>query len=210
MGGDRRGAAAAASRLAAKDLAEYEEDMAALVKPPPVVRVAVRKALPHCGAAYEALLRGMFSDMKTFPGFVSADVIPPSREGGEYQVVTKFEAQADLARWDQSEAHAEWLSRLDAVAEGSPAYRVITGLEAWFAPEVVPASVHPPRWRMTLATWLGIFPTASLLIGFVGPLLQPLPFLIRTAVLTGLIAFAMSYVVMPRLARWLKPWLTAK
>ncbi len=184
--------------------------MSAAVKPPPVIRVAVRKALPNCGAAYEALLRGMFSDMKAFPGFVSADVIPPPSEGGDYQVVTKFDTEADLRRWDQSDAHGDWLRRLDAVAEGSPAYRVITGLEAWFSPEVVPASVNPPRWRMTLATWLGIFPTASFFIWFIGPLLGFLPFLVRTAVLTGLIALTMSYVVMPRLARWLKPWLTAK
>jgi len=184
--------------------------MPAPVKPPPVVRVASRRALVGCGAAYEALLRGMFGAMKTFPGFVGADVIPPANEGGDYQVVTRFATEADLQRWDESEAHGEWLSRLDAVAEGKPAYRVITGLEAWFSPEVVPASLNPPRWRMTLATWLGIFPTASLIIGIVGPLIGFLPFLVRTAILTGLIAFAMSYVVMPRLARWLRPWLMRK
>ncbi len=184
--------------------------MSAAVKPPPVVRVAVRRATPHCGAAYEALLRGMFGDMKRFPGFVSADVVPPGSEEGAYQVVTKFATEADLARWDGSEAHAGWLRRLETVAEGAPAYRVITGLEAWFSPEVVPASVNPPRWRMTLATWLGIFPTASLIIGFVGPWLAFLPFLLRTAILTGLIAFAMSYGVMPRLSRWLRPWLTRR
>ena len=94
----------------------------------------------------------MFGDMKAFPGFVSADVIPPANEGGAYQVVTKFDTEADLRRWDQSDAHGDWLNRTDTVAEGSPAYRVITGLEAWFAPEVVPASIHPPRWRMTLAS----------------------------------------------------------
>ena len=184
--------------------------MTAAVKPPPVVRVAVRKALPNCAAAYEALLRGMFGDMKTFPGFQGADVIPPAGEGGDYQVVTKFATEADLARWDESETHAGWLRRLETVAEGAPAYRVITGLEAWFAPEVVPASISPPRLRMTLVTWLGIFPTASLFIWFVGPLLGFVPFLARTAVLTGLIAFSMSYVVMPRLSRWAKPWLTRK
>ncbi len=181
--------------------------MSDAVKPPPVVRVAVRKALPDCGAAYEALLRGMFAEMKAFPGFVGASVIPPASEGGEYQSVTRFETPADLRRWDELEGRLEWLRRLETVAEGKPAYRVITGLEAWFAPEVVPASVNPPRWRMTLATWLGIFPTASFYIWFVGPLLGFLPFLLRTAVLTGLIAFTMSYVVMPRLARWLRPWL---
>jgi antibiotic biosynthesis monooxygenase (ABM) superfamily enzyme len=174
---------------------------------PPVVRVAVRRALPDCEAAYEALLRGMFGDMKRFSGFVGADVIPPASADGDYQVVTKFDSEADLRRWDESETHVAWLRRLETVAEGAPAYRVITGLEAWFAPEVVAASVNPPRWRMTLVTWLGIFPTASVFIGLVAPWLGGLPFLVRTAVLTGLIAFAMSYVVMPRLSRWLKFWL---
>ncbi|RBP06281.1 hypothetical protein DFR50_13259 [Roseiarcus fermentans] len=184
--------------------------MIAAVTPPPVVRVAARRALALCAPAYEALLRGMFADMKAFPGFVSADVIPPATEAGAYQVVTKFATEADLERWDASDAHAAWLGRLATVAEGEPDYRVITGLEAWFSPEVVPASVNPPRWRMTLATWLGIFPTASLVLWFVAPLLGFLPFLLRTALLTGLITFAMSYGVMPRLARWLRPWLTRK
>ncbi len=182
--------------------------MTVVVNSPSVTRVALRRALPHCEAAYEALLRGMFADMKTFPGFLSADVIPPPSPGGEYQIVTKFAAAGDLERWDSAETHLDWLRRLDTVAEGAPAYRVITGLEAWFAPEVVPASLNPPRWRMTLATWLGIFPTASFFIYFVAPWLGWMPFLPRTAVITGLIAVAMSYIVMPRLSRWLKPWLT--
>ncbi len=38
--------------------------MTAVVKPPPVVRVAVRRAPPHCEAADEAPLRRMFADMK--------------------------------------------------------------------------------------------------------------------------------------------------
>lgn len=184
--------------------------MTDVVKPAPVVRVALRRAQPNCAAAYEALLRGMFADMKAFPGFVSADVIPPPTPEGEHQVVVKFATQADLQRWDASEAHLAWLKRLETVAEGAPAYRVITGLEAWFSPEVVPASVNPPRWRMTLATWLGIWPTASFFNGFVGPWLWFLPFLVRMAIVTGLIAFTMSYVVMPRLSRWLKPWLTRR
>ncbi len=181
--------------------------MTVVAEPPPVVRVAVGRALPHCETADEALLRGMFADMKTFPGFVSADVIPPPIPDGEYQIVAKFAAVADLEHWDSSETHLDWLRRLATVAEGAPAYRVITGLEAWFAPEVVPASVNPPRWRMTVASWLGIFPTASFFIYFAGPLLGWLPFLPRTAVITALIAVTMSYVVTPRLSRWLKPWL---
>ena len=93
------------------------------------------------------------------------------------------------------------------VAEGDPEYRLLTGLDAWFAPTVLPTSKPPVRWRMTVVSWLGIFPTVAALLWFVAPLLAPLPFLVRTAIFTALVAVAMSYLVMPRLSRWMAWWL---
>ena len=83
--------------------------------------------------------------------------------------------------------------------ENEPEYRNLSGLEAWFTPAVVPASMHPPRIRMAVVTWLGIFPTVSLVLGLIAPLLMPAPFLLRTALLTALVVFIMPWVVMPRL-----------
>ncbi len=60
---------------------------------------------------------------------------------------------------------------------------------------------------MTVVSWLGIFPTVAALLWFVAPLLAPLPFLVRTAIFTALVAVAMSYLVMPRLSRWMVWWL---
>ena len=94
-----------------------------------------------------------------------------------------------------------------AVAEGEPEFRKLSGLEAWFEPAVVPATMHPPRARMALVTWLGIFPTVSFFLWFVLPWIQPLPFLPRTAVLTALIVVTMTWVVMPRLTRVLRGFL---
>lgn len=178
--------------------------------PNPVTRVAVRKARTHCEQAYETLVGGMIADMRGFPGFVSGKLIPPAGPGGDYQVITEFASAEDLERWDRSDIHLTWLQRLETVAEGDPDYRVLTGLEAWFAPSTVPANAHPPRGRMTFVSWLGIFPTVSLLLAFVAPWLAPLPFLLRSAIFTGLVALLMSYVVMPRLTRWMKPFLLRK
>ena len=97
--------------------------------------------------------------------------------------------------------------RMKAVAEGEPEFRKLSGLEAWFEPAVVPATMHPPRARMALVTWLGIFPTVSFFLWFVLPWIQPLPFLPRTAVLTALIVVTMTWVVMPRLTRVLRGFL---
>ena len=88
-------------------------------------------------------------------------------------------------------------------------FRKLSGLEAWFEPAVVPASMHPPRVKMAVVTWMGIFPVVSLYLWLVSlwPGFQDLPFLPRTAVFTALIVATMTWVVMPRLTRLMRGWL---
>jgi len=162
----------------------------------PVFRIVRRRAKPGCARAYEE-----------FPGYLAAELIPPETPDGEYQIVQRFATEADLERWNASPERAAWHERLDPVAEGAPEYRLLTGLDAWFAPTVLPAHSPPPRWRMTVVSWMGIFPTVAVLLTFVSPHLEPLPFLLRTAIFTALVATAMSYLVMPRLTRWMAWWL---
>jgi antibiotic biosynthesis monooxygenase (ABM) superfamily enzyme len=172
-----------------------------------VMRIARRKARPDCGAAYEALVRGMFGDARTFPGFMGAEVIPPESADGEYQVVLKFATATQMAAWDASEVRQTWHTRLDAVADGPPEYRRLTGLEAWFIPASLPANKPPSRARMAFVSWLGIFPTVALLQLTIFPYMTTWPFLLRIGVFTALVVLAMTWLVMPRLTRWLRPWL---
>lgn len=173
----------------------------------PISRIAKRKAKPGCEAAYEAVVRGMFAETGKFPGFLGADLIPPRAPDDVYQVVMRFASQADLDRWDASEARQQWHERLSTVADGDPDYRLLTGLEAWFTLPTAPGNRPPVRWKMAVLTWLGIFPTVSLLLFFVAPLLAPLPFLARTAIITGLAVLMMTWLVMPRLVGGFKGWL---
>ncbi|TXG81344.1 MAG: antibiotic biosynthesis monooxygenase [Thermomicrobiales bacterium] len=145
-------------------------------QPNPVTRIARRRAKPGCDAAYEAVLRVMFAEVAQFPGFRGADLIPPESAGGEYQVVMRFDSQQQLDAWDVSELRQTWHARLHAVAEGDPDYRLLSGLEAWFALPAAPANHAPVRWKMAIATWLGIFPTVSLVLWFIAPRLVRLLF----------------------------------
>lgn len=172
-----------------------------------VFRVVRRRVKPGCEEAYEVLIRGMFDEASRFPGYLSAALIPPESPQGEYQIIQRFATEQDLERWNQSEERATWHDRLRPLAEGEPEYRLLTGLDVWFAPEVLPAATPPSRVRMTVVSWLGIFPTVSFLLWFVAPVLAPLPFLLRTALFTAMVAIAMSYLVMPRVTRWMKWWL---
>lgn len=173
----------------------------------PITRIARRRALAGKEKEYEATIREMFVAMHATSGFLGADLIPPERPGEDYQVVVRFACEAALKLWDESAQRAHFRERLVHLAEDEPAYRTLTGLEAWSTPPVVPPSLHPPRGRMTVVTWLGIFPTVSLYLWLLAPLLADLPFLARTAILTALIVPTMTYAVMPRLTRLLKNWL---
>lgn len=176
----------------------------------PIMRIAHRRAKAGCTDAYEALVRGMFADTQKFPGFLGADLIPPHQEGGEYQVVLRFATEADMERWDVSPQRALWHKRLRTVAEGDPEYRLLTGLEAWFTQPLVPTNHPPVRWKMALITWFGIFPTVALLLAFIAPYLAALPFLLRTAIITGLVVLIMTWGIMPRLTPLFRNWLVKR
>ncbi len=173
----------------------------------PVFRIVRRRAKPGFEQAYEALIRAMFAQASQFPGYQAAELIPPETPGGEYQIIQRFATEADMARWNSSDDRATWHDRLRVVAEGDPEYRLLNGLDAWFAPTIIPAAKPPAKWRMTVVSWLGIFPTVAVLLWFVAPLLAFLPFLLRTAIFTALVVTLMSYLVMPGLTRWMAWWL---
>ncbi len=179
-------------------------------RPAAVTRIARRRALPGHERAYEDLVREMFAVMAQRPGFRGADLIPPERAGEDYQVVVNFATESDLAGWDESADRRAIFKRMREHAEGDPEHRRLTGLEAWFAGPVLPASGPPPRAKMAVITWLGIWPLASFFIYFLTPVLQRagLPFLLTTAINVALIVVVMTYVVAPRLTRLLRGWLT--
>lgn len=172
-----------------------------------VTRIARRRAKAGREREYEALVREMFAAMRDAPGFIGAQMITPETPGGDYQVIAHFRTEADLKAWDESPARVALQPRLCAAGENEPEYRVVTGLEAWFGPQVVAPTTHPPRARMALVTWLGIFPTVSLYLWLVAPWLSPLPFLPRVALLTALIVITMTWGVMPGLTRLMRGFL---
>jgi antibiotic biosynthesis monooxygenase (ABM) superfamily enzyme len=68
-----------------------------------------------------------------------------------------------------------------------------------------PAS--PPRYKIALLTWAGVFTLLTAANVVFGPLLALLPLPARTLLLTGLVVGLMTYIVMPRLTRWCAGWL---
>ncbi|GAB3597332.1 hypothetical protein [Microbacterium tumbae] len=65
----------------------------------------------------------------------------------------------------------------------------------------------PPRWKMAIVTWIGVYPIITLLLFAVGPLIIGLPTPLMTLILTVVLVSLLSFVVMPLLTRLFGPWL---
>ncbi|NDJ25563.1 hypothetical protein GS682_28905 [Nostoc sp. B(2019)] len=66
---------------------------------------------------------------------------------------------------------------------------------------------QPPRYKMFLLTWLAIYPLITGIYLLFGNLLSGLPLLLRTLLLTGVLVYLMTYLVMPKLTKIFHKWL---
>lgn len=67
-----------------------------------------------------------------------------------------------------------------------------------------------PVWKMALLTWIGLWPTVTVVMWVVRPQLAGLPVPVQTLLMTGLIVPTMAWVHMPLLTRLFRGWLAAR
>jgi len=174
---------------------------------PDSIGVVLTRRVPIANVeAFERALNELMNVAAKQPGQITGDVLRgPSHAGErEYFIVYRFEDQARLRAWEGSAERRALVARIDPLAV-SGRRRELTGLEAWF--DLPLSKSPPPLHRMALLTWLGIWPLVTLALWLVTPHLVVLPLLVRTAVLSGALVLAMTYLVMPRLTSLAAPWL---
>jgi antibiotic biosynthesis monooxygenase (ABM) superfamily enzyme len=65
----------------------------------------------------------------------------------------------------------------------------------------------PPRYKLALITWLGAYGVITLILAVLGPAMEGWPLAARTLLISGLMVSALTWVVVPPLARLFRPWL---
>ena len=151
------------------------------------------------------------------PGYLGSGWVRTSEGSSLWYMLYRFADAGSLAGWESSDERRWWLrSGEDFVHEARVERR--TGIEGWFdVPESslldhpAPAAVRtpPPRWKQGVTIWLGFFPTNLLalwLLGFV-PGFAEWPLVLRVLITTILLTPVMTYLVLPQLTRFLRPWL---
>jgi antibiotic biosynthesis monooxygenase (ABM) superfamily enzyme len=64
-----------------------------------------------------------------------------------------------------------------------------------------------PKWKTPLMIWLGIYPTITIALFLLSPLLNKLALPIKTLCLTLIVVPVMVWIVLPLLQKALKNWL---
>jgi antibiotic biosynthesis monooxygenase (ABM) superfamily enzyme len=143
------------------------------------------------------------------PGHLGVTVIRPSLPAQPgFRIVYRFDSYEHLHSWEESDEYVRIESIANSYTRGEPRRQLLAGLETWFTLPTQSGAPHPRRGRMTVVTWIGIFPLVYVYERVVSWIMPPdTPILLRIAVITALVVPTMSYLVSPQLTRLFKKWL---
>jgi len=174
------------------------------------IHIAITRRVRH-GREVEsqAALREFFQTSFAHGGVLGATMIvpPAGSDSREFGILRTFADEKERDDFYASPIFKAWEAKCQPLTEtGSWSARPLHGLEAWFR------SPHsaPPRWKMALATFIGVFPVAVILTQTIGPVIQEWPFVIRNAVFNACVVVLLTWAVMPLITRALRGWLHDK
>jgi uncharacterized protein len=74
--------------------------------------------------------------------------------------------------------------------------------------QVPPPLIVPPRYKVALLTWAGAYALITLIFALLGPAMAAWPLALRTLVVSATMVVVLTWLVMPRLTRLFRTWLS--
>src|SRR6266850_8617442 len=174
----------------------------------PVTVSITRTVKPGCEVKFERALHEFVQRSLHLPGQLGVHVMRPApgSPSREYGIIRKFSNRGALAAFRTTPEYLEWNLLAIELTEGSGRVEELCGLESWFTFPGEPMQ-RLPKWKMAIATFLGVFPVATILNLTIGPAIRSLSFLVANAVFNACIVALLTWVVMPLITRALHGWL---
>lgn len=171
----------------------------------PIHIAITREVRPGCEAEFQQALLEFMKASFNHHGVLGASMLvpPPGSNTREFGILRTFDNEQEREAFYESPMFKEWEERARKLTEGEPRYRQLHGLEAWFRSPRDP----PPRWKMAVATFLGVFPTAMILNVTLGGAIRSWPFVIGSALFNACMVVLLTWVVMPLVTGALRGWL---
>ena len=172
----------------------------------PIHIAITRRVRPGYEADFQNALREFFQTSFGHGGVLGATMIvpPPGSDSREFGILRTFANEQERDDFYASSLFKAWEEKCRPLTEsGSWTKRQLHGLEAWFRSPQSP----PPRWKMAIATFAGVFPTAAILNLTLGPAIRPWPFILSSVVFNAAMVALLTWIVMPLVTRALHSWL---
>ena len=139
-----------------------------------------------------------------FAGYLDTQLVEPgiiTQHDNEFVLIFRFESKELLKKWIDSDIRKKLIKEAESFTVGQPEIAVFTGLEHWFA-----QGDGTPRYKMTVITFIAIWPLVHFLPG---PINQMLNFgaFANEVITTAIIVVTMSYVALPLACKLFRPWL---
>jgi antibiotic biosynthesis monooxygenase (ABM) superfamily enzyme len=157
--------------------------------------------------AFEDAIRTFFADSIKDEASLGAQLLKPlpGTKSRTYGILRSFANEKDRDAFYQSESFHKWEETVKPLVEEGYSRRNLHGLEAFFTD---PSTIEsPPRWKMAILTWLGVWPTVLLVSALAANLLADWPFWIANGVANLFVIAGLTWIVMPILTRLARPWL---
>jgi len=171
----------------------------------PIHIAITRRVKPGCEAEFQKLLQEFFKTSFAHTGVQGASMLvpPPGSSSPEFGILRTFASAQERDAFYASPMFKTWGDRIKPLTEGEPVHRQLSGLEAWFRSPQNP----PPRWKMAIATYLGVVPVIMGLSLTLGPLIRSWNFVLNNLVFNACVVVLLTWVVMPLITRILHRWL---
>lgn len=174
----------------------------------PVTVDIILNVKPSCQEEFERIAAETLAAAEMFEGHLGVNVFRPHDTANlQYRIVFKFDHLSNYRLWEKSEIRKGYLAQINRLIVDEGQFQVLTGLETWFTLSTNKAIMPPPRYKMFLLTWGIIFILINFTNRLVIPNLSFLPPPLATLLISGLMVFAMTYLIMPRITKLFAKWL---
>ncbi|GAB3198597.1 antibiotic biosynthesis monooxygenase [Geodermatophilus arenarius] len=173
----------------------------------PVTVTVARDVRPAQREAFERWADDVLGQAAAFPGNLGTSLLRPGPGSTRYHLVYRFADGESLARWERSAQRQQALERVEHLADGAD-YARVAGLDSFFTALTPPRP--GPRWRLTVLTIAVVFAITLAFQLLVAPHITSWPLPARLLLSATVVVVLLGQVVMPRLSRWLAPWLRGR
>jgi antibiotic biosynthesis monooxygenase (ABM) superfamily enzyme len=178
----------------------------------PITVTTAYRVAPGREAEFHSWATALLAVIAQLPGYLGGGILASGETGAEWHIVHRFDCGDSSRDWDNSAARTQWTAHADQFAQET-GRRSTSGLKTWFdgpaAPVGVPppAPQPPPKWKLWFVNMSAVFPPVLIFNLTVIPYLGSVNPLLRTLALCLTVTAIVTWVLMPRLQRFLKKWL---